>query len=143
MEKKEFHLGDVLSITTGRLVSSRHIDGVYDILNFMTGDNLFTHQLPRASRECEPYLLMQFPQLATPEMDAAVAKLDKELRNLDVVPSHRRNDKAKEIVSKWLAEQIAVYGETLSVEPLPKGFIHEVKNPIDELENMMNSHHKN
>ena len=64
MKTKKFHLGDVLSITTGRLVSPRHMDGVYDILNFMTGDNLFTHQLPRASDECKPHLLAQFPQLA-------------------------------------------------------------------------------
>ncbi len=62
--EKSFHLGDILSITTGRLVSLRHIDGVYDILNFMTGDNLFTHQLPRASRECAPELKKQFPALA-------------------------------------------------------------------------------
>jgi hypothetical protein len=60
---KLFHLSDVLSVTTGRLVSTRHIDGVYDLLNFLTGDRLFTHQLPRASRECEPWLRSQFPQL--------------------------------------------------------------------------------
>lgn len=60
---KLFHISDILSITTGRLVSNRHIEGVYDILNFLTGDNLFTHQLPRASRECEPWLRTQFPQL--------------------------------------------------------------------------------
>ena len=60
---KEFHISDVLSVTTGRLVSSRHMDGVYDILNFLTSDDLFTHQLPRAVRECEPWLRTQFPQL--------------------------------------------------------------------------------
>lgn len=35
---RDFELGDILSITTGALVSRRHIDGVYDILNWMTGD---------------------------------------------------------------------------------------------------------
>ena len=58
-----FHISDILSITTGRLVSNRHIDGVYDILNFLTGDDLFTHQLPRASRECEPWMRTQYPYL--------------------------------------------------------------------------------
>lgn len=53
---REFHIGDILSITTERLVSPRLIEGVYDILNYMTGDNLMTHQLPRASRHCAPYL---------------------------------------------------------------------------------------
>jgi hypothetical protein len=60
----EFHISDVLSITTGRLVSSRHMEGIYKILNHMTGDNLFTHQLPRASRECEPVLVAAYPQLS-------------------------------------------------------------------------------
>jgi len=33
----EFHISDVLSITTGRLVSSRKMEGIYKILNHMTG----------------------------------------------------------------------------------------------------------
>lgn len=64
METKLFHLGDVLSITDGRMMSPRHMDGIYDILSFMTGDSLFTHQLPRAMKECQPFLLKQHPQLA-------------------------------------------------------------------------------
>lgn len=50
--KKSFHLGDVLSITHDRLVSPRHMEGVYDICNWLTQDNLFTHQLPRVHDEC-------------------------------------------------------------------------------------------
>jgi hypothetical protein len=50
-----FILGDVLNITMGRIVSPRHMDGVYDILNFMIGDDLFTHQLLRVSDECKFY----------------------------------------------------------------------------------------
>ncbi len=67
---KLFHISDVLSATTGRLVSTRHMDGIYDILNFLTGDSLFTHQLPHASIECEPWLRTQFPRLfpEDPEM---------------------------------------------------------------------------
>lgn len=34
MTARNFHLGDILSITTGRLVSRRHMEGVYDLLNF-------------------------------------------------------------------------------------------------------------
>lgn len=75
---KEFSLGDVLSITTGRLLSERHIDGVYDILNWMTGDDLFTHQLPRAGRACEPWLIEQYPTLdpkQNPKLQAMLEKL--------------------------------------------------------------------
>ncbi len=94
---RAFHLGDVLSITTGRLVSPRHMEGVYDILGFMTGESLFTHQLPRACRECAPLLLAHYPALADIEVPA---RFEPE----DVVP--------------WLAEQAAKFGEALDVRPM-------------------------
>jgi hypothetical protein len=125
MKTKQFHLGDVLSVTTERLVSPRHVDGVYDILNFMTGDNLFTHQLPRANDECKPFLLEQFPQLATPEMDFAVAELGEMLKT--------KSGKAEteKLVAGWLAKQVAKYGEMFTVKPIPSEK-HAVKNPIQE-----------
>jgi hypothetical protein len=95
---KDFALGDVLSITTDRLVSRDHIDGVYRILNYMTGDDLFTHQLPRAAGECKPALLAQHPQLA----------------DVDVPEDFGGEDG----VYAWLDEQEAIYGATLSVGPL-------------------------
>lgn len=64
MSTIEFEIGDILSVTTGHLLSRRHMDGIYDILNFMSGDNLFTHQLPRVCREATPVILRQHPQLA-------------------------------------------------------------------------------
>jgi hypothetical protein len=95
--KREFHIGDVLSITTSMLVSPRRMDGVYDILGYMTGEPLFTHQLPRAARECTPELLRQHPQLAAVETPTFASAAD---------------------VAPWLAEQVARYGETLPVAPL-------------------------
>lgn len=78
---KLFHISDVLTVTTGRLVSRRHMAGVYDILNFLTGDDLFTHQLPRAVQECEPWLKTQFPQLSptNPIVAGMIAALDMDL----------------------------------------------------------------
>ena len=61
--KKNFHISDILTITDGRLVSFNGVDGVYDILNFMTGDDLFTHQLPRAINICQPVLQKQLPHI--------------------------------------------------------------------------------
>lgn len=107
---RQFHIGDVLSITTDRLVSPRHIEGVYDILNFMTGDSLFTHQLPRAQRECRPHLLKQHPQLA-------------EVDDSTVTP---------ETWKAWLDEQVQRFGETLPIAPIPAG-AHEFIDPISEL----------
>lgn len=107
---KHFHIGDILSITGEKLVSPRLISGVYDILNYMTGDELYTHQLPRAMRECRPYILKQHPQLAAVDESG-------------VTPETWR---------AWLDEQIAKFGETLPVDPLPE-HAHEFIDPISEL----------
>lgn len=71
---KQFHIGDVLSITSGKLVSPRGIEGVYDILGFMTNSQLWTHQLPTAAETCRPYLLRQYPWLA----DIDVSEVNKD-----------------------------------------------------------------
>ena len=113
MKTKKFHLGDVLSITTCRLVSPRYMGGVYNILNFMTGDKLFTNQLREAINKCKPRLLEQFPKLA--EVDAS-----------DV--------NGKNYV-QWLTEQIAKYGEELEVRPIPKD-AHQFKDPFVETTEM-------
>lgn len=112
-ETHDFHLGDILSVTTGLLVSPSHIDGVYRILNWMTGDNLYTHQLPRAQDECSGPLLAQHPDLA------AV-----------VVPAEFGG---KEHVERWLAEQVERFGETRPVAPMAADD-HTRINPIDEMQ---------
>lgn len=63
----QFHISDVLTVITGRLLSRDGVDGLYHILNFMTGDDLYTHQLPRAAQACAPVLKQQFPHLADAE----------------------------------------------------------------------------
>jgi len=108
---RNFHIGTILSITHGTLMapSSPPMDDIYNILNYMTGDNLYTHQLPRVSSECEPALLKQHPKLA-------------EWVN-DVTPENFR---------ARLADAVAQFGETLPVEPLAAGE-HEVIDPMSEL----------
>lgn len=114
--KKQFHLGDVISAAFGVLVSPRHMDGVYDTLNFLTGDSLFTHQLPRAGRAVQPFVLDQHPQLAL---------LAEAVKNVTA-----ENWRA------WLDEQIALYGETLELEPLPASAWLTV-DPLVEAEMMI------
>ena len=130
MQTKQFHLGDVLSIITYRLVSQRQIDGVYNILSFMTGENPFMHQIPMVMGECKPYMIKQFPQLATAEMDSSVAELD------DALKAKIGKAEAEKIVADWLAKQVAKYGEMFAVKPIPTD-AHEVKNPIAEAAEMM------
>lgn len=111
---KTFDLGDILSLTTGRLVSLRHVSGIYDILNYMTHDDLFTHQLPRAGRECKPWLLRQHPQLAS--VDASGINEDN--------------------WRSWLSDQKALFGDELSVDRIPQDD-HDRVDPVAELESMV------
>lgn len=60
-EERSFHIGDVLSAYTGILLSPTGMDGIYSILNFLHRDNLFTHQLPRASRDARGHLEKSLP----------------------------------------------------------------------------------
>ncbi|GLU88921.1 hypothetical protein [Agromyces sp. NBRC 114283] len=114
-ETREFHIGDVLSAATGRLVSPRHIDGVYDILGYMVGEKLFTHQLPRVSREVEPVLREQHPDLCA------------------VTIPDDLNSEAK--VLAWLATLYPVFGETVAVARIDEAD-HTSIDPIAELKMM-------
>lgn len=114
-EPKMFDLGDILSITTGYLVSPRHMDGVSDILSFMVRESLFTHVLPRASDACKPALLEQHPQL----------------KNI-VDPG----GKPPEGWTAWVANLKSIYGEQFLVKPLEPGrWI--LKHPLVELREMV------
>ena len=119
--RKDFHLGDILSVTTDRLVSPSHMDGVYDILNYMTQDNLFTHQLPRASDQCRPWLLRWHPKL-----------VDVDTGPLDDLPKAD----AQRLVALWLEEQVARFGEMLWVETIPVDD-QTHRDPVEELKEMM------
>lgn len=109
---KAFSLAVVLTVTTGKMLV-RDIGEVYEILNFMTGDELFTHQLPRAARECAPHLVRQHPVLS-------------------VVNAEHVNG---ENWRAFLAEQVARIGQALSVEPIPADD-HRRVDPIAELYEM-------
>lgn len=92
--KRQFDLGAVLSVLHGVLLCP--MGEVYKILNFMTADNLYTTQLPRASDECKPWIFRQHPQL----------------EEVDVSDIGRDNWEEK------LATLKEKYGETLEVEPI-------------------------
>lgn len=113
---ERFHLGDLLSITTGCLVSPDHIGGVYRVVDGVTGQQHMTHQLPRAAQVVRPWLLGQHPWLAdipTPEG----------LRGEDDVKA-------------WLVPLVAEYGEFHDVEPMPLG-MYVGREPIAEAEEMV------
>lgn len=98
---RDFHLSDVLSVITGKLLSPDGMDGLYNILRWMTGEDVYTHQIPSVGDICGPVLLDQHPELRAVTVPGKFGGEDDALR--------------------WLAGQISVYGETLPVTPLPLG----------------------
>jgi hypothetical protein len=100
MTTKSFHLSDILSISTGILVSNDYMDGVYNILGHMTEDTLWTHQLPLAADAMRPELLQQLPWLA---------KVEK--------PTVKLSGEAECVA--WVASVADVYGEWHEVESAP------------------------
>lgn len=112
-DTKSFHIGTILSAMTGRLVSPDHIGGVYEILGWMVDEPLMTHQLPRVSRECEPFLRDVFPDLAAIDVNAATITCEAEC-------------------ATWLASLEPTYGTHRDVPRLPADE-HTAINPIAEL----------
>lgn len=107
---KEFPLDEVLTVTTGCLVARRHMDAVYEILNYLTGDNLSTHQLPRAAEHCASALKEQHPDLF----------------DLDV-PEFNGD---KNVIEWWLIEQEKLFGTHRTLVPISDW---RSRNPIEEL----------
>ena len=62
-DTKEFPTADVVMSITGRIISDYGIDGVYQVLGWMAGERLYTHQLPRVGREARPVLVALHPAL--------------------------------------------------------------------------------
>jgi hypothetical protein len=110
-----FHLGDLLSITSGILVSPDRIGGVYRIVDFVTGQQHLTHQLPRASQVVKPWLIQQHPWL-----------------DEITVPSSLSSEAE---VFGWLATATGRWGEHHEVTRMPFG-MYVGRDPIAELREM-------
>ena len=126
----KFHILDILSITHDRLISLDHMDGIYKILNYLTGENLFTHQLVRVSKTCKPYLLKTYPTLSDSRIEIAFEKLTKVLDHLR--QQNSPDDDIMLAIKGWAVQYVyPVTGEYLDILPLDAPYQH--MNPVDEL----------
>lgn len=112
---RTFHLGDLLSVTTGRLVSPDAVGGIYAVCDFVTGQAHFTHQLPRAMDVVGPVLVEQLPFLADIEAPEFGGEAE---------------------VWTWLAAQVDRHGERHTVTQMPFG-AYVGREPMAELEEMV------
>lgn len=87
--------------------------GIYNILGWMVDEELMTHQLPRVSRECEPFLREQFPDLAAIDMSKVSITSEAECIT-------------------WLASLEPQYGTHREVPRLPR-VDHTKIDPIAEI----------
>jgi 2-keto-3-deoxy-6-phosphogluconate aldolase len=111
--KKEFHLGDVLSVITGRAISPTHMEGIMTITDYLMRREVSIIELPETSNKCRQALLEQFPQFTSINSDEIT------LENWE----------------SWLDEKVKVYGETLMVEPIKvdKAQQEKIEKMIDML----------
>ena len=74
---RRFHIGDILSITTSSPTSPRGMDGIRDILGYMTDDCPSNTQLGRFAEECRPYLEQQLSKAIQPYFEVPETITDK------------------------------------------------------------------
>ena len=107
--ERTFDLGSVLTVTTGRLFTE--MDNVYDILNYLSNDNIFTHQIPRVMKAAQPYVLARYPQLEGVGQDVVI--------------------NGWEDVKTFLDSQKAVLGDSFALSPMPREMCEHI-DPIEE-----------
>jgi len=109
----KYEIGTVLSISHSTLLTE--MGNIYKILNYMLDDNLYTHQLPRASRFSQKFILAQHPQLD------GWGLFDDQITT--------------ENWKEYLEKAKAMFGEKLEIEKIPSG-VWTIKSPTEEAEEM-------
>jgi len=99
-EHKSFPIEDVLSVALDKLLSGNGMNGIYAILQYMTGEIIHTGQIPGAMTVCRPAILAQHPELK--DADASWV--------------------TEENLQTWIDTQAATYGKYIELRPLIAGW---------------------
>lgn len=110
--ERPFTLGAVLSAMTGKLLTD--LGEVYEILSWLTGRSIYTHEIGAAMRESHDALTDAFPDLAA----------------IDV--SSVNPETWRDLLAGW----VEAHGPTRMVAPLGWNRLAE-QSPIDTLVEMM------
>jgi hypothetical protein len=116
MSAKTFHISDILSVTTGRLVSNRHIDGVYDVIGHLVGRPVYTQEL------------VIF-------LDQSTEEIHNQLKWTREVPE--ATDEDMRDVPGWLGNLEKKYGSEHTLTAASSSFEDESYDPIGSLFDMM------
>jgi hypothetical protein len=99
LAEREFHIGDILSVSTGYFASPNGFGAVHELIEYLLGEPVMTHELPGVWERCKRGLIAQHPQLA----------------DADCTGITPQNHAAR------LAALVAEYGESLPVAPIVAG----------------------
>ncbi len=108
--QKNFDLGTVLSLTTHRMLSE--MDKIQDALEYVTGDPIWTHQIPRVMGQVTPYVLSLYPQLEGVGLNEPI--------------------NSKEEAIAFVNSQKEVFGDSLPLSPMSKSDGYSYVDPIEE-----------
>lgn len=119
---KDFPTLAVPSVTSGRLLTqpsraNNGFDQIYEILEWMTDDQPFTHQLGRFAEECKQWIYQWHPE---------IIEADKLIENKLIEKCEAEDVKACQTA------MLAKFGETITLQKVPQSY-HEIKNATDEL----------
>lgn len=148
-----FHISDLLSVTTHKLLSTRGMDGLREILCFLTGEEeVFTHSMPRIMYECEPWMNAQFPQLmqSCPFIKSEVDRMTTTIEAFDTAAEPKQSDtKERPSREEMVAFRVAIAADFVErvriASNLPEMIpvfemgadMHLQLDPVEELGAMM------
>lgn len=136
-DKKEFHLGDILSITHDVLVSPRGMDGVYELMKYLYNKPMFTHQVLTLHEEIKKELIRQHSWLTLNDVDEDIYILKERIKKIETTHSEKDFgispllEMKKDAVFDWLAKCCKKYGKMHFISPMPNAEIHD---PIKDAE---------
>ena len=90
-DARRFHIGDLLSVTTGVLVSPRYMEGLSDVVGYLTGADIDVDRIPESLAACRAYIVQELPALS----DIAAEDVDFETWRTWL-------DSQKEQLGEWL-----------------------------------------
>ena len=111
---KTFHLGDVLSMVTGKCCKAPFCG--QDVAEQVLGRSIWTHELIRASNEIRNAIVAQYPAMADCNADGVVNE---------------------ETAAAYVKQEAARLGLNARAVPLRRGNTKRTESPLDTLTAMM------
>jgi hypothetical protein len=114
---KEFSLAEVLGAISGYLLVDKGFDRIQELIEWVAGNPVFTHQIPSVAPYIEKGLKKQFPDFDLAENPALAS-------DIEILVGALKSDDAK-AADALLRELRARWGDSFQVAPM---------QPFDEME---------